>query len=129
MGRTSKNPAVKELSSSSPALAMKSRMVSFVSVFTGSCDWLEGIIFDYVEDSHPELYRKLKEALIDYIQAEYTEGDAVAESILAEGVIHPKPLSPLTGALHTDKKIWKIEVAQFVMAKGVIDKGMKEELP
>ncbi len=36
--------------------------------FVGFCDGLKGYIFDYGAASHPELYCKSKEAMLDYIR-------------------------------------------------------------
>ncbi len=52
------------------------------SAFVGRCEGLKGYVFDYGAPGHPELYRKSREAMLDYIRVEYEEGDAVAESIL-----------------------------------------------
>ncbi len=46
--------------------------------FVGRCNGLKSYVFDYGAPNHPELYQKSKEALLDYIRAEYDEGDAVA---------------------------------------------------
>ncbi len=78
------------------------------STFVRWCDRLKSFIFDYGAPSHPELYRKSKEALLDYIRVEYAEGDAVAESILSAALAYPpKPSDPPAGALRTDEEIWK----------------------
>ncbi len=100
---------------------------SGTTAFVGRCDALKSFIFDYGAPSHPELYRKSKEALLDYIPVEYEEGDAVAESILNAGPMYPpKPSDPPAGASRTDEEIWKREVAWYVNARANIDKGLKQ---
>jgi len=96
------------------------------TVFVGRCDGLKQFTFDYGALSHPEQYRKSKEALLDYIRVEYDEGDAVAESILSGAPIYPtKPSDPPAGASRTDQEIWKREVARYVNVRADVDKGLK----
>ncbi len=95
--------------------------------FVGRCDGLKTYIFDYGSPSHPELYRKSKEALLDYIRVEYEEGNAVAKSILVGTPSYPpKPTDPPAGASRTDEEIWKREVARYVNGKANVDKGLKQ---
>ncbi len=90
----------------SSGLGQTSRPTS--AVFVGRCEGLKGYIYDYGATSHPELYRRSKEAMIDYIRVEYDEGDAVAESILGRGAQYPnKPVNPPAGASRIDEEIWK----------------------
>lgn len=101
--------------------------VGMPAAFIGRCDGLKNFIFDYGAPSHPEQYRKSREALLDYIRVEYDEGDAVAESILGGAPIYPpKPSDPPDGASRTDEEIWKREVARYVNARADIDKGLKQ---
>ena len=47
---------------------------------------LKNNIFDFGEPGHTELYRRTRDAVLDYIRVNLKEGDAVAESILGEAV-------------------------------------------
>ncbi len=78
------------------------------SVFVGCCNGLKTYIFDYGALSLPELCRKSKDTLLNYIKVENEEGDAVAESIL-DGVLAypPESSNPPARASRTNKEIWK----------------------
>ena len=94
---------------------------------TGKCEAMKTDVLDYGEPGHTELYRRSREALLDYVRVEYAEGDAVAESILAGAAEYPpQPTDPPAGASRTEEEIWKRKVAPYVNAQADIDNGLKQ---
>ena len=93
----------------------------------GRCDALRDDIFDCGRPGHTELYRRSREAMLDYIRVTFDEGDAVAQSIVSGTAEYPsKPTDPPAGASRTDEEIWKRRVAQYVNAQSDTDKGLKQ---
>ncbi len=92
--------------------------------FTGRCKGLKGYTFDYGAPGHPELYRKSKEVLLDYVRVECKEGDAVAESILGRVAAYPsKPTDPPAGASRTDEEILLGRWLDTLMPRPTLTRG------
>lgn len=78
------------------------------NAIVGCYDSLKYFILNYGTPSYLELYHKSTDALLDYVQMKYEEGDAFAESILSGALAYlPKPFDPPDEVSRTAGDLWK----------------------